>query len=187
MAAGSAGRAGRAAARHEGRAVAFVTRIWRERDSAGVPIPDSTVCQSFGLQAVSAISESSARPRHPAGPAWGMAPELGAGTRGARADDSSPTLDPRVTCDSGETNPDTRAETARRPVWSEADDVPPGLESKASRARARRQWRVAADAFRQWRRRGRVAAGARRALATVGKHRAFARTTVVAALSLIHI
>ena len=112
-----------------------------------------------------------------------MAPELGAGTRGARADDSSPTLDPRVTCDSGETNPDTRAETARRPVWSEADDVPPGLESKASRARARRQWRVAADAFRQWRRRGRVAAGARRALATVGKHRAFARTTVVAAIA----
>ena len=52
-----------------------------------------------------------------------------------------------------------------------------GLESKASRARARRQWRTAAAAFRQWRQRGRVAACARRALAAVGKHRAFDRTT----------
>ena len=110
-----------------------------------------------------------------------MAPELGAGTRGARADDPSPAFDPWVTGGSGETNPDTR-ERARRLVSSEADAMT-GLESKASRARARRQWRTAAAAFRQWRQRGRVAAGARRALATVGKHRAFDRTTAVAAIA----
>ena len=110
-----------------------------------------------------------------------MAPELGAGTRGARVDDPSPAFDPWVTGGSGETNPDTR-ERARRLVSSEADAMT-GLESKASRARARRQWRTAAAAFRQWRQRGRVAAGARRALATVGKHRAFDRTTAVAAIA----
>ena len=71
---------------------------------------------------------------------------------------------------------------ARRLVSGEADAMT-GLESKASRARARRQWRTAAAAFRQWRQRGRVAACARRALATVGKHRAFDRTTAVAAIA----
>ena len=116
------------------------------------------------------------------GPAGGTAPELGAGTRGARADDPSPALDPWVTGDSGETPPDAHAEMARRLVSGEADAMT-GLESKASRARARRQWRTAAAAFRQWRQRGRVAACARRALATVGKHRAFDRTTAVAAIA----
>ena len=87
-----------------------------------------------------------------------------------------------MTGDSGETPPDAHAETARRLVSGEADAMT-GLESKASRARARRQWRTAAAAFRQWRQRGRVAACARRALATVGKHRAFDRTTAVAAIA----
>jgi len=87
-----------------------------------------------------------------------------------------------VTGDSGETPPDAHAEMARRLVSGEADAMT-GLESKASRARARRQWRTAAAAFRQWRQRGRVAACARRALATVGKHRAFDRTTAVAAIA----
>ena len=91
-------------------------------------------------------------------------------------------MDPWVTGDSGETPPDAHAETARRLVSGEADAMT-GLESKASRARARRQWRTAAAAFRQWRQRGRVAACARRALATVGKHRAFDRTTAVAAIA----
>lgn len=87
-----------------------------------------------------------------------------------------------MTGDSGETPPDAHAEMARRLVPGEADAMT-GLESKASRARARRQWRTAAAAFRQWRQRGRVAACARRALATVGKHRAFDRTTAVAAIA----
>ena len=87
-----------------------------------------------------------------------------------------------MTGDSGETPPDAHAEMARRLVSGEADAMT-GLESKASRARARRQWRTAAAAFRQWRQRGRVAACARRALATVGKHRAFDRTTAVAAIA----
>lgn len=91
-------------------------------------------------------------------------------------------MDPWVTGDSGETPPDAHAEMARRLVSGEADAMT-GLESKASRARARRQWRTAAAAFRQWRQRGRVAACARRALATVGKHRAFDRTTAVAAIA----
>ena len=108
----------------------------------------------------------------------------GAGTRGAPHGRPLPALDPWVTGDSGETPPDAHADLARADSSRRKPTRLTGLESKASRARARRlvahrRRRVPAVE----KRRGRVAACARRALATVGKHRGVRRTTAVAAIA----